>query len=52
MIATVVSGVFMTAMHFLSKAIPANEYGQFGALLSVAMFMLRRVARTWAGEGG
>ena len=39
MIATVVAGVFMTAMHILSKAIPKSEYGQFGAFLSVAMFI-------------
>ena len=39
MIATVVGGLFMTAMHFLSKAIPTAEYGQFGVLLSVAMFI-------------
>ena len=39
MIATVVGGLFMTAMHFLSKAIPESEYGQFGAFLSVAMFI-------------
>ena len=39
MIATVVGGVFMTVMHFLSRAMPASEYGQFGAFLSVAMFI-------------
>jgi O-antigen/teichoic acid export membrane protein len=39
MFATVVGGVFMTAVHFLSKAIPESEYGQFGAFLSVAMFI-------------
>ena len=39
MIATVAGGVFMTAVHFLSKAIPDAEYGQFGAFLAVAMFI-------------
>ncbi|MCX6922838.1 MAG: hypothetical protein NT154_06450, partial [Verrucomicrobia bacterium] len=39
MIATVAGGVFMTAVHFLSKAMPEAEYGQFGVLLSVAMFV-------------
>lgn len=39
MIATVAGGVFMTAVHFLSKAIPDAEYGQFGVFLSVAMFI-------------
>jgi O-antigen/teichoic acid export membrane protein len=39
MIATVGGGVFMTAMHFLSNAIPAAEYSQFGVFLSVAMFI-------------
>ena len=39
MFATVAGGVFMTAMHFLSKAIPVSEYGQFGVFLSVAMFV-------------
>ncbi len=39
MVATVVGGVFMTAMHFLSHAMPKGEYGQFVAFLSVAMFV-------------
>jgi O-antigen/teichoic acid export membrane protein len=39
MIATVVGGVFMTAVHFLSKALPTAAYGEFGVLLSVAMFI-------------
>jgi O-antigen/teichoic acid export membrane protein len=39
MIATVVGGMFMTAMHFLSHAMPKGEYGQFVAFLSVAMFI-------------
>jgi O-antigen/teichoic acid export membrane protein len=39
MIATIGGGVFMTAVHFLSKAIPKGEYGQFGAFLAVAMFV-------------
>ena len=39
MIATVTGGMFMTAVHLLSKAMPASQYGEFGALLSVAMFI-------------
>ena len=39
MVATVAGGVFMTAVHFLSKAIPEAEYSQFGVFLSVAMFI-------------
>jgi O-antigen/teichoic acid export membrane protein len=39
MIATVTGGLFMTAVHFLSKRIPEEEYGQFVAFLSVAMFI-------------
>jgi O-antigen/teichoic acid export membrane protein len=39
MVATVGGGVFMTAVHFLSKRIPEEEYGQFVAFLSVAMFI-------------
>jgi O-antigen/teichoic acid export membrane protein len=39
MIATVAGGLFMTAMHFLSKVIPESEYSQFGVFLSVAMFI-------------
>jgi O-antigen/teichoic acid export membrane protein len=39
MMATVVGGMFMTSVHFLSKRIPEEEYGQFVAFLSVAMFI-------------
>jgi O-antigen/teichoic acid export membrane protein len=39
MFATVAGGTFMTAMHFLSKAIPPAEYAQFGVFLAVAMFI-------------
>jgi O-antigen/teichoic acid export membrane protein len=39
MIATVAGGLFMTAVLFLSKAIPKSEYGLYGAFLSVAMFI-------------
>jgi O-antigen/teichoic acid export membrane protein len=39
MFATVGGGVFMWAVHFLSKRIPEEEYGQFVAFLSVAMFV-------------
>jgi len=39
MIATVGGGVFMTAVHLLSHAIPKGEYGQFVAFLSVTMFI-------------
>jgi O-antigen/teichoic acid export membrane protein len=39
MFATVAGGVFMTLVHFLSKAIPEAEYSQFGVFLSVAMFI-------------
>jgi O-antigen/teichoic acid export membrane protein len=39
MFATVAGGLFMTAMHFLSKVIPESEYSQFGVFLSVAMFI-------------
>jgi O-antigen/teichoic acid export membrane protein len=39
MIATVAGGMFMTAVHLLSRAMPASQYGEFGALLSVAMFI-------------
>ena len=39
MFATVVGGMFMTGVHFLSKRIPEEEYGQFVAFLSVAMFI-------------
>ena len=39
MIATVAGGMFMTAVHLLSRAMPASQYGEFGALLSVAMLI-------------
>ena len=39
MVATVVGGLFMTAVHLLAHAMPKGEYGQFGAFLSVAMFI-------------
>ena len=39
MIANVGSGMFMWAVHFLAKAIPEEEYGGFGALLSVVMLL-------------
>jgi O-antigen/teichoic acid export membrane protein len=39
MIATVAGGVFMTGMHFLSKALPMDSYGDFGVFLIVAMFI-------------
>jgi O-antigen/teichoic acid export membrane protein len=39
MFATVGGGLFMTAVHLLSHAMPAGEYGQFVAFLSVAMFI-------------
>ena len=39
MIATVVGGVFMLAVHLLAHAMPKGEYGQFVAFLSVAMFI-------------
>jgi O-antigen/teichoic acid export membrane protein len=39
MVATVSGGVFMWAMHFLSKRVPEEEYGQFVAFLAVAMFI-------------
>jgi O-antigen/teichoic acid export membrane protein len=39
MFATVAGGVFMTSVHFLSKRVPDEEYGQFVAFLSVAMFI-------------
>ena len=39
MIATVAGGMFMTAVHVLSHAMPKGDYGQFGAFLSVAMFI-------------
>ena len=39
MFATIVGGLFMTGMHFLSKALPLNSYGEFGVFLVVAMFI-------------
>jgi len=41
MCATIAGGLFMTAMHFLSKAkaLPEAEYAQFGVFLAVAMFI-------------
>jgi O-antigen/teichoic acid export membrane protein len=39
MIANVVGGVFMWAVHPLSKMIPEGEYGNFGALLAVVMVL-------------
>ncbi len=37
MISGIGGGVLMWAVHFLSKAIPAGEYGLFGALMAVGM---------------
>lgn len=37
MVANVVAGMMMWAVHFLSKKIPASEYSAFGTLLAVAM---------------
>jgi len=39
MVATVGGGVFMTAVHFLSKAMDPAAYSQFGVFLAVAMFI-------------
>ncbi len=39
MIANVGSGVMMYAVHLLNKKIPPAEYGVFGVLLAVAMFV-------------
>ena len=39
MIATIVGGLFMTGMHFLSKVLPLDSYGEFGVFLVVAMFI-------------
>jgi O-antigen/teichoic acid export membrane protein len=39
MIANVGTGVMMWAVHLLNKKIPAAEYGVFGVLLAVAMFV-------------
>src|SRR5438552_14790702 len=37
MMANIGGGILMWAVHFLSKAIPPEEYGLFGVLLVVAM---------------
>ena len=39
MFATVAGGLFMTAVHFLSKALPVAQYSEFGVFLVVAMFI-------------
>ena len=39
MIANVGSGVMMYAVHLLNKKIPPEQYGIFGVLLAVAMFV-------------
>jgi O-antigen/teichoic acid export membrane protein len=39
MIANIAGGVFMWAVHLLTKAIPPGEYGVFGALLTVVMLL-------------
>ncbi|HVM48585.1 MAG TPA: lipid II flippase MurJ [Candidatus Acidoferrum sp.] len=39
MFATVTGGLFMTAVHLLSKALPVGAYGEFGVFLIVAMFL-------------
>ncbi|HOX55674.1 MAG TPA: hypothetical protein P5205_05255 [Candidatus Paceibacterota bacterium] len=41
MVATFTGGIFMTLVHFLSKAtaLPEAEYAQFGVFLAVAMFI-------------
>jgi len=39
MVANVGCGVMMWAVHLLNKKIPAEEYGVFGVLLAVAMFV-------------
>jgi O-antigen/teichoic acid export membrane protein len=39
MVSTVVGGSLMWAVHFLSKAIPEREYGDFGAFLAVVMLL-------------
>jgi O-antigen/teichoic acid export membrane protein len=39
MIATVAGGLLMWAVHLLNKKIPPAEYGVFGVLLAVAMFV-------------
>jgi O-antigen/teichoic acid export membrane protein len=39
MIANIGGGMLMWAVHFLSKAIPVGEYGNFGAFLAVIMVL-------------
>ena len=39
MIANVGSGMMMYAVHLLNKKIPPEQYGIFGVLLAVAMFV-------------
>ncbi len=39
MLANIAGGVLMWAVHFLAKAIPEEEYGGFGAFLTVAMLL-------------
>jgi O-antigen/teichoic acid export membrane protein len=39
MFATVAGGLFMTGVHFLSKALTVSSYGEFGVFLIVAMFI-------------
>jgi O-antigen/teichoic acid export membrane protein len=39
MFATVIGGSMMWAVHFLSKAIPEREYGDFGVFLAVVMVL-------------
>jgi O-antigen/teichoic acid export membrane protein len=39
MFATVAGGVFMTGVHFLTKILPKDSYGEFGVFLIVAMFI-------------
>ena len=39
MIANVAGGALMWAVHFLAKAIPEGEYGDFGAFLAVVMVL-------------
>lgn len=60
MIANVAAGALMWAVHFLAKAIPEGEYGDFGAFLAVAMVlptiplqmvMAQRTARALATNG-
>ena len=39
MIANIAGGVFMWAVHLLNKKVPEGAYGNFGAFLSVLMFV-------------